>query len=395
MKLPLKWMVLGAIALLLAAGVVRTLSAREAAKKALDAQLATQQLQASMELSASDVVQVHTTELRQTLALSGALKAVNSAFVKARVAGELQSLTVREGDFVKAGQVLGRVDTTEYQARVRQAQQQAESAKAQVEIAQRGLDNNQALVNQGFISKSALDTSLNNLAGAQANYKAAQAGTDVAQKALDDTILRAPMDGQIAQRLVQNGERVAIDAKLLEIVDLRALELEAALGAADSVRVKAGQAALLTIEGLTQPVQAVVARINPSTVAGSRAVLTYLSVASTPGLRQGLFAQGTLATGRVSALAVPLDAVRTDKPQPYVQRIVDGRVVHQSVTPGASGDSQGAAMVEVQGVSEGAEVLLGAVGALREGTLVKRAAAPAAAASAPAAAAAATAAGKS
>ena len=395
MKLPLKWMVLGAIALLLAAGVVRTLSAREAAKKALDAQLATQQLQASVELSASDVVQVHTTELRQTLALSGALKAVNSAFVKARVAGELQSLTVREGDFVKAGQVLGRVDTTEYQARVRQAQQQAESAKAQVEIAQRGLDNNQALVNQGFISKSALDTSLNNLAGAQANYKAAQAGTDVAQKALDDTILRAPMDGQIAQRLVQNGERVAIDAKLLEIVDLRALELEAALGAADSVRVKAGQAALLTIEGLTQPVQAVVARINPSTVAGSRAVLVYLSVASTPGLRQGLFAQGTLATGRVSALAVPLDAVRTDKPQPYVQRIVDDRVVHQSVTPGASGDSQGTAMVEVQGVSEGAEVLLGAVGALREGTLVKRAAAPAAAARAPAAAAAATAAGKS
>jgi len=353
MKLPVKWIVLGLIGVLLAAGVVRTLAARAAAKEALQAQLATQKLQATMELSASDVVRVQRTELSQVLALSGALKAVNSAVVKARVAGEIQGLNAREGDFVRAGQVLGRIDTTEYQARVRQAQQQAEAAKAQVDIAQRSLDNNQSLVNQGFISKTALDTSLNNLAGAQATFKAAQAGADLALKSLDDTVLRAPVDGQIAQRLVQNGERVAIDAKVLEIVDLRALELEAALSAADSVRVKAGQTATLTIEGLNQPVSARVARINPSTVSGSRSVLVYLSLEATPGLRQGLFAQGTLAIGQVTALAVPLEAV-------------------QSVTLGASGERQGVAMVEVQGTSDGAEVLLGTVGALREGTPVTR-----------------------
>jgi hypothetical protein len=64
--------------------------------------------------------------------------------------------------------------------------------------------------------------------------------------------------------------------------------------------------------------------------------------------------------------------VRTDKPQPYVQRIVDGKVVHLGVTPGASGERDGIAMVQVQGLPEGAELLAGAVGALREGTLVKR-----------------------
>ena len=372
MKLPVKWIVLGLIGVLLAAGVVRTLGARAAAKEALQAQLATQKLQATMELSASDVVRVQRTELNQVLALSGALKAVNSAIVKARVAGEIQGLNTREGDFVRAGQVLGRIDTTEYQARVRQAQQQAEAAKAQMDIAQRSLDNNQSLVNQGFISRTALDTSLSNLAAAQATFKAAQAGADVALKSLDDTVLRAPVDGQIAQRLVQNGERVAIDARVLEIVDLRTLELEAALSAADSVRVKAGQTATLTIEGLNQPVSARVARINPSTVAGSRSVLVYLSVEATPGLRQGLFAQGTLAIGRVTALALPLEAVRTDKPQPYVQALVDGHVAHLSVTLGASGERQGVAMVEVQGASDGAEVLLGTVGALREGTQVTR-----------------------
>jgi RND family efflux transporter MFP subunit len=374
MKLPLKWIVGGVIVALLAGGVMRTLSSREAAKQALEAQQASQKKQASVELSAGDVIKAQTVELTQVLPISGALKAVNSAFVKAKVAGELQTLSVREGDFVKVGQVIGRVDTTEYQARLRQAQQQAESAKAQVDIAQRSLDNNKSLVDQGFISRTTLNTSLNNLSSAQANYKAAQAGVDLTNKSLDDTVLRAPIGGQIAQRLVQNGERVAIDARVVEIVDLGTLELEAALAAGDSVRVKAGQIAQLSIEGLNQPVLAKVARINPSTVAGSRSVQVYFAVAPTPDLRQGLFAQGALRTGQVNALALPLDAVRTDKPQPYVQQIVNGKVTHQTVTIGATGERDGVTMVEVKGLAEGAEVLVGAVGALREGTLVQRAA---------------------
>ena len=103
-------------------------------------------------LAASDLVNLQTIALVQMLPVSGPVKAVNSAFVKARVSGELQDLLVREGDYVKAGQVIARVDSTEYQARLRQAQQQAQSAKAQVDIAQRTYDNNRSLVDQGFIS---------------------------------------------------------------------------------------------------------------------------------------------------------------------------------------------------------------------------------------------------
>jgi RND family efflux transporter MFP subunit len=374
MKLPVKWIALGLVALLLAGGVMRALSSRATAKQALAAQQEAQKQQASVELAPGDVVQAQTLELQQVLQISGALKAVNSAFVKVKVAGELQALSLREGDVVRAGQIVGRIDTTESQARVRQARQQAESAKAQVDIAQRSLDNNQSLVNQGFISKNALDTSINNLSAAQANYKAAQAGADLAQKSLDDTVLRTPIGGQIAQRLVQDGERVAIDTRVLEVVDLSALELESALSAADSVKVRVGQVAQLTIEGLAQPLAAKVVRINPSAMAASRSVLVYLRLDAVSGLRQGLFAQGTLTTGHIKALAVPLDSVRTDKPQPYVQRVVDGRVVHLSVTPGSAGEHLGIAMVQVQGLPEGAELLTGSVGALLEGTLVKRAA---------------------
>ena len=335
-----------------------------------------------MELSAIDLATAHVVELTSGLPISGALKAVNSAIVKARVPGELQGLTVREGDRVEAGQVIARVESTEYADRVRQAQQQADAAKAQVEIAQRQVDNNAALVRQGFISKTAADNSLASLNTAQANHRAAQAGIDVLRKSLADTVLRAPISGQVSQRLAQPGERVAPEARIVEIVDLSRLELEASISPADSVAVRVGQQALLRIEGAAQPVPATVARINPSAQAGSRSVLIYLTVAAQPGLRQGLFAQGQLATETQRALAVPLNAVRTDKPLPYVQVVEGDRIAHRTVQTGVRGQVDGELWVAVQGVADGARVLRGAAGVVREGTQVKLAApvAPASAA---------------
>lgn len=365
-----RWLGLGLLLLLIAFGVVRALAARKSQQEAV-AQAAVAKVQTVVELAPSDVVQAQTRELAQGLPISGSLKAANSAFVKARAAGELQGLTVREGDAVKAGQVVARVDATEYGARVRQAQQQADAAQAQIDIAQRQWASNKALVDQGFISRNALDTSLNNLAAAQANHKAALAGVEVARKTLDDTVLRAPISGVVAQRLAQPGERVGVDTKVIEIVDLSRLELEATLSAADSVQVRVGQDAVLQIEGSSRPVSAKVARINPTAQVGSRSVLAYLALGDAAGLRQGLFAQGTLGTGRTSALAVPVSAVRTDKPAPYVQVVESNQVAHKSVEPGVRGEAGMEAMVAVKGVAPGALVILGNIGPLREGTAVK------------------------
>ena len=240
-------------------------------------------------------------------------------------------------------------------------------------------------MDQGFISRTALETTQASLQSAQATWQAARAAVEVAQKSLDDTVLRAPIGGLVSQRLAQPGERVAIEARIVEIVDLGQLELEASLAASDAGAVRVGQLATLTIEGMAQPLAARVVRINPSAQAGSRSVLAYLSVAGREGLRQGLFAQGTLDTAKVRVLAVPLDAVRTDKPEPYVQLVVSNRVQHQPVQTGARGLARTEAMVAVTGVTENALVLRGSVGPLRAGTGVMYTAAPAAesAASAP------------
>ena len=371
MKSWLKWLILVLVLALLAAGALRLISARQAQKAELAAQQLAAQVPAVLELAAADVLRVQTLELVQSLAIAGPLRASNSAFVKARVAGELQGLVLREGDRVSAGQVVARIDATESQARVRQAQQQAEAARAQVDIARRSFDNNRSLVEQGFISKTAVDTSAASLAAAEASFRAAQAGADLANKSLEDTVLRAPMAGVVAQRLAQPGERLAVDTRIVEIVDLSRLELEASLSPADSLLVRPGQEAVLSIEGASQTLSAKVLRVNPSAVAGSRAVLAYLAVQSNPGLRQGLFVQGRLSVGTLQVLAIPLAAVRTDKPLPYVLLIQDGAVVHQTVELGARGEQADQTMVGIKGLPERAVILSGTLGSQRAGTRVK------------------------
>lgn len=371
MKRWIPWMVVAIVVAVIAAGALRAISARKAQQKAASEVRAERVV---MDIAPGEVIELRSRTLALGIPISGAVRAVQSATIKARVAGELQDLVLREGDSVRAGQVVARIDTTETQARVRQAQQQADAARAQVAISQRQFDNNQALVAQGFISKTALDTSLASLNAAKANYQASVAGADLARKSLSDTVLKSPIDGMVAQRLVQNGERVGVEARILEVVDLSRLEVEALVPAAEATQVRVGQTAALALEGTQQSLQARVVRISPSAQAGSRAVPVYLTIdnaSALPGLRQGIFVQGKIATGTEQALAVPLDAVRTDQAEPYVQTAEGGQVAHRTVQTGRRTQVDGVTWVAVQGVAEGAQVLTARVGALPAGTALK------------------------
>lgn len=373
----IKWLLLALLVIAIALGVARALGKRKAQNEAASAAAAAAQKAPVYELPPQDVATVEQLDLAQSVGVSGSLKALQTAAIKARVAGEVQGITKREGDSVKMGEVVARIDSTEAQARVRQAEQQAKSALAQVAIARRAQDNNQSLVQQGFISATALETSTNNLAAAEANHQAAVAALDIARKALGDTTLRSPLSGQVSARLAQNGERVGVDARILEVVDLAGFELEAALAPADAARVAVGQKAQLRVEGLDKPVDATVARINPSVQAGSRSVLVYLRMPAAAGMRQGLFAQGEIVTGQLQALAVPLSAVRNDKPQPYIQVIQGGKVAHVPVTLGRQGQRNGEPMLVIDGVAAapvGTQLLRVQAGLIREGTEVKLAA---------------------
>ena len=381
MRIKPRWIVIAIVVLALVASVWRALSARD--QQQLAAATPAPAI-SQIELAQQDVWTLESREITQTLDVSGTLKALNYAVIKARVAGELKEFNVREGDVVKAGQVLARIDPTEYQRRWQQAKDQADAAKAQMEIAQRQWDTNKALVDQGFIAKTALDNSLASYQGAVATHQAAIAGADVARKALDDAVLYAPFSGMVALRAAQAGERVNVDAKVLELVDLSQLEVEVPLSPSDSVDVRIGQVANLQVEDRPQTLQAKVKRISPSAQVGSRSVLVYLSIDQPTGLRHGLFAKGSLNLQRSKLLAVPLSAVRTERARPYVQVLETvgerTQVAHKLVSLGLRGsdasDSSSQTWIGVEGVSPGTSVLKGHVGALREGLQVKFTASP-------------------
>ena len=376
LKLTPKRIIIALVVIALAGGIWRALSAKRTQQLAASDAA---QTQGQIEFSQNDVFTAEVREITQGLAVSGTVKALNYAVIKARVAGEVKEIKVREGDSVTAGQVLARIDPLEYQRRFEQAQEQASAAKSQMEIAQRQWDTNKALVDQGFISKTALDNSLASFQGAVASHKAAIAGADVARKSLDDSVLRAPFSGVIAVRAAQLGERVGIDAKVLELVDLRQLEVEAPLSPSDSLDIKMGQTARLQIEDRADLVTAHVTRMSPSAQAGSRSVLVYLTLDKPAGLRHGLFAKGTLGLVNSQVLAVPLTSVRTDHPSPYVQVVEKVgetmQVRHQTVEMGIRGnDASGKDpqdWVAVKGLAIGSVVLKGQVGAMREGMVVR------------------------
>jgi hypothetical protein len=134
-----------------------------------------------------------------------------------------------------------------------------------------------------------------------------------------------------------------------------------------------GHRARLQVDGLADSVEAKVARINPSTQTGTRSVMVYLALTPRPGLRQGLFANGSIELDRRKALAVPVSAVRVDQPRPYVFVFDNGKIIERVVTLGGRGEAdvggQREAVVEVtSGLVDGALVLRSSVGAVRGGT---------------------------
>ena len=173
-----------------------------------------------LEFLPGDLVAVSFGEIQKTLSLSGALRAVNQAVVKAKLAGEVREVLVREGEAVQAGQVLVKMDTADYEARLAQARGSLAAAQGQLDIAKQARDNNKTLLDKTFISKNAYDNSSNQYAIAAANVDSARGALEVAQKALADTVIRAPIAGLISSRTVQPGEKVSPDNRLLDVVDL-------------------------------------------------------------------------------------------------------------------------------------------------------------------------------
>ena len=321
----------------------------------------------TLEFAASDVAKVELQELRLSVPITGNLQPFNQTVVKAKVAGEIKEVLVREGEAVKKGQVLARFDTVDLQARLDEKAANLEGARAQLSLAEKNQANNQSLLKQKFISQNAYDNTQSNFLVSQATLKSYQAQLDLARNALNDAVVYAPMDGSVAKRLVQAGEKVSPDTPLLAIVDLSRLELQAPVPASEIPKVRIGQEAIIRVEGHDrQTFRGRVERINPSSEAGSRSINVYVTIANPDrALRGGMFASGELMlSNSLPVPAIQSSAIRDENGVPFVFTLEDGRLAKRPVELGLRAEKDG--LIEIRsGLPQGALVITARIEGLK------------------------------
>lgn len=158
-------------------------------------------------------------DLPLRLDLVGRAEAFESVTLKARIDGQVSAVPFQEGQAVKQGDVLLRLDPADFQARVRQAEAGVARDQAQLAKARADLERANALRQKGFVSEQNLADARTNLAAQEAAIKASQAALDLARLQLDYTVVRAPFAGVVGTKLVFPGAAVKINDTALAVVN--------------------------------------------------------------------------------------------------------------------------------------------------------------------------------
>jgi len=298
----------------------------------------------ALEFAPDDLTRVELKPLSRWLPVSGAVQPLNQATVKAKVSGDVRHIAVREGETVRAGQVLVRIDTADLDARLAERIGALEAAKAQLAMAEKTRASNQTLLKQNFISQNAFDNSESSLNVSKGTVKSAEAQVQLARNALRDAVVTAPLSGIVAKRHVQPGEKVAFDSPLVTVVDLTGMELQAVVPAVDVPELALGMPVDLAIDGFGERrFSGRIERINPATEAGTRAILVYVGIPNADlSLRGGMFATGRIALAAdVPVPTLPQAAIRTEAGQAFVWTIEGGKLVRRIVVVGRRDDEAG------------------------------------------------------
>ena len=292
----------------------------------------------------ADLAYVERTPLARWLPVSGTLEPVHQAVVKAKVAGDIVGLTVREGEAVRGGQKIAHVESADLQSRLVDRMGAVESARAQLALAEKTRSMNVRLLNDKFISQNAFDSAESSFNVARGSVKSAEAQVQLAKNALLDADVVAPLAGIVAKRHVQTGEKVAIEAPIVTIVDLRDLEVQAMVPAIDVPELTIGMPVELAVDGYGERrFRGRIDRINPSTEPGTRAIIVYVSLPNPDAaLRSGMFTTGRIAlAASAPAPTLPLTAVRSEAGQSYVWTVDGGKLARRIVITGRRDETNG------------------------------------------------------
>lgn len=341
------------------------------------------------------VGRVHKVQERETVSVSGTVSTPNSAAnLCFLVSGKVVFVGPREGEFVKKGEVLARIDPTDFALTLKAAAAQAAAAQAALEKTMysvrpellqqariryeraedeyrrmkmlydaKSLAPNDFLKYQAAFEQAKQEYEQAQAGGqkedkelAKASYRQAMAQADLAKKALSDTTLYAPASGYIAKRSIEPGDSAAAGRPAFEIVQMDPVEVNVGIPETDVHLVRIGQKAEVTVPALPGvSFQGTVRVINVSADPGTRTYMTRISVANPDrSLRVGMVAEAAIRGDRtVSMATLPGDAVvrdpqgatqvylyYPDQKRVYAKRVEVGAAVNRDVEikSGLTGD---------------------------------------------------------
>jgi len=352
-----------------------------------------------------ETTKIEVRELPRTVEAIGTLDPNEEVTVSNQVEGPVAKVLVDLGDFVKAGQVLATLDTSELELAVRlqtaalqqevarigisdpnanieeSSTSQVKQAEATLSEARSRLDRTKRLADEGVVSKQQLDEQQAKFDVADATVKLAResvrnikatiaarkAGLDLAQKKLGDARITAPMSGLVKERLVSEGTYLKANSPVVTLVQISPLKLRVDMPETAIESVRAGRAVQFTVDSLPDKMfDGRISRLSPSVNQQSRTLKLEALVDNSNGtLKPGLFARVTILTGKTEkALVAPAGALFTVAGLEKLFVIDGGKVSERIVRTG----SRGADYVEIlEGVKEGDVIATSNLGSLQQG----------------------------
>jgi RND family efflux transporter MFP subunit len=342
---------------------------------------------ATLLLAPEDLRTVQPSTLAGGPVLSGSLQPERRADLRAEVAAVVLQVLKDNGEAVRAGELLVRLDDTAIRDSLASAEEAVRASGQAFEQAERTVQRLKTLQAQGMTSTQALEDAEVRRNNAQSDLVAARSRVVSARQQLQRTGVRAPFDGVVSDRRISVGDTVQVGRELLKVIDPRSLRFEALVSADRLHELQVGQRVSFRVNGFAQTeFIGRLRRIDATANAATRQVavlVDFAQPAEAPRVA-GLFAEGRIETGSTQALLVAESALQRSPEAVHAWR-VEGQTLAKVVLQVGERDPRSGEVPVLQGLKAGDRILRRPGGTLAHGQRVEFATPAAlAAASAPA-----------
>jgi membrane fusion protein (multidrug efflux system) len=329
-------------------------------------------------VSPEDLLTVRTNALAMGPSITGSVQPERRADLRAEVSAVVLSVQKENGDPVKRGDLLVRLDDTSIRETLTSASASARAAEQAFEQAERQYQRMVTLRQTNVVSTQQLEDVEIRRNTAQSEREAARTRVVTARQQLERTEVRAPFDGIVSDRKVSAGDTAQVGKELLKVIDPQSLRFEGLVSADNIGSVQAGQRVHFRVHGFAdREFLGTIARVNPAANATTRQVevlVTFADAKEQPNVA-GLYAEGRIETQRMSSLTIPGTALVREGEAAFAWRVSDNVLQKVSLSVGER-DARSGEYILKGGVTEGDKLLRYPTATLHDGQRVELAPEP-------------------